>query len=198
MDVDVLVTGNTHRFDAFEREGRFFVNPGSATGAWSSVWPIRADGDEEQEEENKQATDAKEHQEDKEAPVDAAEALNQKAAQKEGVEAKEDKDAKSTTSNDEKSKKDESSDKATDDKAKDKVKDKAPQREPKPAPEPTPSFALLDIQGAVIVTYVYQLIDNEVKVEKMEFRKAIETDANGNEVVTAEAGARRPVASMRY
>lgn len=45
MDVDVLITGHTHRFDAFEREGRFFVNPGSATGAWSSVWPIAEDGD---------------------------------------------------------------------------------------------------------------------------------------------------------
>lgn len=49
MDVDILVTGHTHRFDAFEKEGRFFVNPGSATGAWSSVWPIR-EGEEEEEE----------------------------------------------------------------------------------------------------------------------------------------------------
>lgn len=27
-----------HRFEAFEFEGRFFVNPGSATGAWSGLW----------------------------------------------------------------------------------------------------------------------------------------------------------------
>lgn len=40
MDVDIMINGHTHRFDAFERDGRFFVNPGSATGAWSSVWPI--------------------------------------------------------------------------------------------------------------------------------------------------------------
>jgi vacuolar protein sorting-associated protein 29 len=26
------------RFEAFEYEGRFYVNPGSATGAWSSLW----------------------------------------------------------------------------------------------------------------------------------------------------------------
>ena len=59
MDVDVLVSGGTHRyvlahakaaatggplskaysrFEAFEFEGRFFVNPGSATGAWSGLW----------------------------------------------------------------------------------------------------------------------------------------------------------------
>ena len=34
-------------------------------------------------------------------------------------------------------------------------------------PSPTPSFVLLDIQGYVIVTYVYQLINDEVKVEKV-------------------------------
>lgn len=34
-------------------------------------------------------------------------------------------------------------------------------------PGPTPSFALLDIQGPVVVTYVYRLVDGEVKVEKV-------------------------------
>jgi vacuolar protein sorting-associated protein 29 len=37
--------------------------------------------------------------------------------------------------------------------------------------EPTPSFALMDIQGSVVVTYVYQLIEGEVRVEKIEWRK---------------------------
>ena len=36
MDVDILISGYTHRFDTFQRDGRCFVNPGSATGAWSS------------------------------------------------------------------------------------------------------------------------------------------------------------------
>lgn len=36
MDVDILLWGGTHRFEAFEMEGRFFINPGSATGAMSS------------------------------------------------------------------------------------------------------------------------------------------------------------------
>ena len=38
-------------------------------------------------------------------------------------------------------------------------------------PTPTPSFALLDIQGTVVVTYVYQLVEGEVRVEKIEYRK---------------------------
>lgn len=38
MDVDVLLWGGTHRFDAYETEGKFFVNPGSATGALHTGW----------------------------------------------------------------------------------------------------------------------------------------------------------------
>ena len=34
----MLLWGGTHRFDAYELEGKFFVNPGSATGAFSTGW----------------------------------------------------------------------------------------------------------------------------------------------------------------
>ncbi|KAF2086076.1 vacuolar protein sorting-associated protein-like protein 29 [Saccharata proteae CBS 121410] len=47
MDVDVLLWGGTHRFEAFEMEGKFFVNPGSATGAMSMGWWGGEGGDEE-------------------------------------------------------------------------------------------------------------------------------------------------------
>lgn len=40
MDVDVLLWGGTHKFEAYELEGKFFVNPGSATGAFSPTWPL--------------------------------------------------------------------------------------------------------------------------------------------------------------
>nr|WCZ58578.1 vacuolar protein sorting-associated protein 29 [Andalucia godoyi] len=40
LDVDVLISGATHECSVFERDGAFFVNPGSATGAYS---PIAAD-----------------------------------------------------------------------------------------------------------------------------------------------------------
>lgn len=45
LDVDVLCWGGTHRFDAFEYGDKFFVNPGSATGAFCTGW--REDGGEE-------------------------------------------------------------------------------------------------------------------------------------------------------
>ncbi|KAF1814500.1 retrograde transporter [Eremomyces bilateralis CBS 781.70] len=38
MDVDILLWGGTHRFEAYELEGKFFVNPGSATGAMTTGW----------------------------------------------------------------------------------------------------------------------------------------------------------------
>ncbi len=33
-----LESVNSRRFEAFDYEGRFYVNPGSATGAWSGLW----------------------------------------------------------------------------------------------------------------------------------------------------------------
>ncbi|GBB88682.1 hypothetical protein RclHR1_15240003 [Rhizophagus clarus] len=82
MDVDILLTGHTHRFEAIEYEGKFFVNPGSATGAYSGF----------------SSEDIK------------------------------------------------------------------------------PSFVLMDIQGVVVVTYVYQLVDGDVKVDKIEYRKNYDTN----------------------
>jgi len=87
MDVDVLLWGGTHKFEAYELEGKFFVNPGSATGAFSTGW--QAEGE-----------------------------------------------------------------------------------------EPTPSFCLMDVQGDVLVLYVYQLRTDasgaeNVAVEKVSFRKSV-------------------------
>lgn len=91
MDVDVLLWGGTHKFEAYELEGKFFVNPGSATGAFSTSW----------------------------SAIDE---------------------------------------------------------------EPMPSFCLLDIQGDVLVLYVYQLRtdangNENVAVEKVSFRKPTPTEA---------------------
>lgn len=35
----------------------------------------------------------------------------------------------------------------------------------------TPSFVLMDIQNTTVVTYVYQLVGDEVKVERIEYKK---------------------------
>lgn len=74
-------------FEAFEADGKFFVNPGSATGAWSGLW-------------------------------------NGWVA----VRRERGRGLMGTTRS-----------------------------------EATPSFALMDIQGPVVVTYVYQLVEGEVR-----------------------------------
>jgi len=83
LDVDVLVTGGfTHRFAAFEQNGKLFINPGSATGAPSFL--------------------------------------------------------------------------------------------EKPGESAVASFALMDVQSAGhFVIYIYQLIEDEVKVERMEYKKPL-------------------------
>ena len=37
LDCDILITGHTHKFEAYEHENRFYVNPGSITGAYSAL-----------------------------------------------------------------------------------------------------------------------------------------------------------------
>ncbi|KAM6496409.1 hypothetical protein JOM56_009115 [Amanita muscaria] len=43
-----------------------------------------------------------------------------------------------------------------------------------PTPSFPPPFALLDIQSLIVVTYVYQLVEGEVRVERIEWRKDTE------------------------
>ena len=91
LNCDIFISGHTHKFEAYESEGAFYVNPGSITGAYS---PAEAE------------------------PV-------------------------------------------------------------------TPSFILMDIQSDNVVTYVYQLIEDEVKVERIEFKKG------GNAAIGSEAAAQQ-------
>nr|XP_061798617.1 vacuolar protein sorting-associated protein 29-like [Nerophis lumbriciformis] len=77
LDVDILISGHTHKFEAFENENKFYINPGSATGAYSAL----------------------------ECNI-------------------------------------------------------------------IPSFVLMDIQASTVVTYVYQLIGDDVKVERIEYKKS--------------------------
>lgn len=37
LDVDILISGHTHKFEAYEQENKFYINPGSATGAYNSL-----------------------------------------------------------------------------------------------------------------------------------------------------------------
>lgn len=150
MDVDILISGYTHRFETFQRDGRCFVNPGSATGAWSSNSTVPVIPKPQTEK----------------SPTKT----NQQSEQQETAPAEKPEDA--TAYNDASS------------------KDQTASGESEELPPlgnlgTTPSFActsyshvrrssdqtVLDIQGADVVIYVYQLIDDNVKVEKVEYSK---------------------------
>jgi len=36
LDVDILITGHTHKNEVYEYEGKYIINPGSVTGAYSA------------------------------------------------------------------------------------------------------------------------------------------------------------------
>ncbi|KAF5392879.1 hypothetical protein D9757_000895 [Collybiopsis confluens] len=114
MDVDVLISGATHSVMAKEYNGRFFLNPGTATGAWTGSWNSSRPG----------------------VAVNTPEGV----------------------------------------------------RSTGPTGDPTPSFALMDIQGTVVVTYVYQFLDGDVKVEKVEWRKPDGYGSDGDRI-----GAKAPM-----
>lgn len=49
LDVDVLCWGGTHRFECFEYMDKFFINPGSVTGAFTTNWAPVVEGQEEED-----------------------------------------------------------------------------------------------------------------------------------------------------
>jgi vacuolar protein sorting-associated protein 29 len=120
-------------FEAFEFEGRFFLNPGSATGAFLPGYvPVPSSMASAS---NSPKTDTH---------AEAESTTNSPSSPDAAATAP----AESTTI----------------------ITTTTPSSSSTDPPRPTPSFALLDIQGTVVVTYVYQLVQGEVKVDKIEFR----------------------------
>lgn len=50
LDVDILLWGGSHRVEAYQLEGKFFINPGSATGAFYAGWEEEPDEDDDSQE----------------------------------------------------------------------------------------------------------------------------------------------------
>lgn len=68
INVDILIWGGTHRVEAYTLDGKYFINPGSASGAFHFGWPEIDEEEEEQKDESKQednSADTKETEEDK-------------------------------------------------------------------------------------------------------------------------------------
>jgi vacuolar protein sorting-associated protein 29 len=129
LDADVLISGHSHKYQAYEYADKFYVNPGSATGAYSAL-----------------------------TRYTLAHAFNEVVRRFPSA---------ATTLT-------------------------GPSHELAHPPTHThtltsslflslslthrdsvvhPSFVLMDVQAGAAVTYVYQLVDDEVKVEKIDYKK---------------------------
>lgn len=73
IDVDILIWGGTHKVEAYTLDGKFFINPGSATGALNFEWPERDEDEEDEEDEDETEKEDKEGKEEKQEAEDKQE-----------------------------------------------------------------------------------------------------------------------------
>lgn len=147
LNVDILVWGGTHKVEAYTLDGKFFINPGSATGAFSYDWPEEEEDEEEEaEDEQEEGEEQEEKKEEKELPIE------EKKEKKE--EETEEKPAQKT---EEKGGEDELDAELLD--------------ELSELSSSIPSFCLLDTHGSKCTLYIYTYINGEVKVDKVTFQK---------------------------
>lgn len=173
LDVDILLWGGTHNVEAYTLEGKFFINPGSCTGAFSTDWV------QEGIEENYKAGDNSEEHTATEPKTETQEDNDQEAKESVNGEAV----AKGSAEDEEKAQPTKQSEQPAE----------GDQEPPKPsngeghAEEDDssdeefddidingggiPSFCLLDIQDITCILYIYTYVDNEVKVNKVVYKK---------------------------
>lgn len=161
MDVDVLISGGTHRFEAFESDNRFFLNPGSATGAFSPFWTPPPPPPSSTVSAPTSSTPS--NVASPTTGTNGSDSAESKEAQKSTT---------TTTSTTTTGTKSSSPARQQPEGTLSRSDSRAPS--PEAVSSPIPSFALLDIQGNVVVTYVYTEKDGDVSVEKMEFRKHVQ------------------------
>ncbi|CCC70978.1 hypothetical protein NCAS_0G00910 [Naumovozyma castellii] len=181
LDVDILLWSGTHNVEAYTLEGKFFVNPGSCTGAFNVDWPIEKDlvsvaNDQEVEPNNKQSIN--------DETADVEENNNEQTEMKQDTSASNE-EKNSTSDND--SVKDESKEKSNEESPKEEDVNTEPATAKKEVAElkeedidisdaelngsNVPSFCLLDVQGPTCTLYIYIYVDGEVKVDKVVFEK---------------------------
>lgn len=143
LDVDILIWGGTHKVEAYTLDGKFFINPGSATGALSFDWPDNEDYDDVEEEEPDKLEDKVEKLEE------------EKKENNEEVDVKEE-------GND---------DSQNTDAQEDNKIDKDILAEVEEMNANIPSFCLLDTHGSTCILYIYTYLNGEVKVDKVTYTK---------------------------
>ncbi|RLV91244.1 Vacuolar protein sorting-associated protein 29 [Spathaspora sp. JA1] len=166
LDVDILIWGGTHRVEAYTLDGKFFINPGSATGAINFDWPDNEDYDEEKV--SQEVGEKKDQTEEtKEEEKEGQEEGEQKVEEQEKSDEKENEDKDNEKQDDaenvEQSVKDTTSSSNN--------IDKDILLEVTELNSNISSFCLLDIQGSTCILYIYTYLNGEVKVDKVTYTK---------------------------
>lgn len=196
LDVDIMLWGGTHNVEAFTLEGKFFVNPGSCTGAFNTDWPFTSEEEPKQGEdgENKPANaESKENEQEQKAEQVPEENLEQRPVEKPAHESTEQESGQQLEQEseqadregfDQESKEVEQEPEGSEKKGEnieasenEKQETNEPVEDNLEVPEldidgsNTPSFCLLDIQGSTCTLFIYIYVDGEVKVDKVVYQK---------------------------
>ncbi|KAK8442127.1 Vacuolar protein sorting-associated protein 29 [Candidozyma auris] len=145
INVDILIWGGTHRVEAYTLDGKYFINPGSASGAFHFGWPEIDDIEEEEDvDDDNDEGMTEEKVDEKTEKSSEGDGQDKKESQEELA----DKDENSSNSKKEENNEDDG-----------KLND------------PIPSFCLLETNGSRCTLYIYTYINNEVKVDKVIYQK---------------------------
>ncbi|CAI4039391.1 hypothetical protein SMKI_08G0540 [Saccharomyces mikatae IFO 1815] len=154
LDVDILLWGGTHNVEAYTLEGKFFVNPGSCTGAFNTDWPIIFDVEDSDEAVTSGVEETKEDE-----PIQQNDVIREESMGKE--------QSGSDITRDNAIEED-----GADVKLESQFKeDEVNISDLDVKGSNSPSFCLLDIQGTICTLYIYLYVDGEVKVDKVVYEK---------------------------
>ncbi|CAL9737771.1 vacuolar protein sorting-associated protein 29 [Monosporozyma servazzii] len=148
LNVDILLWSGTHNVEAYTLEGKFFVNPGSCTGAFNSDWPIMNEPPIPQNRSESSIAAGnntggiKASNQDNSA--ETVTTMNPEDSQAEEEEEVNEEDIEIPTSI--------------------------------ISGSNTPSFCLLDIQNSTCTLYIYIYVDGEVRVDKVVYKKTEESE----------------------
>ncbi|CCE78318.1 Piso0_000939 [Millerozyma farinosa CBS 7064] len=177
LDVDVLIWGGTHKVEAYILDGKFFINPGSVTGAFNFDWP---DFEEQTREESNAVSgdeiggseekgDSKESEESEKTKEDNASEAKKSPKGEDGPSTKEENDNHQEEKQSEKTE-EKKSDIPETTGGQNSV-DVAYLNEAKELTSNIPSFCLLDTYDTTCTLYIYSHFNGEVKVDKVTYQK---------------------------
>lgn len=160
LDVDILLWGGTHNVEAYTLEGKFFINPGSCTGAFNADWPIQDELDtQEQLNINDEVLESADF---KEPTAESDVGNKENEPNVEEANEKSENLAKNVESKEHKSLSEDDGETDSTDEEEDEIDINGGN---------IPSFCLLDIQGSTCTLYIYTYADGEVKVDKVVYKK---------------------------